>query len=149
MLLTCPICHARYSLDAILQDESARELLGLSGQAGRIWPALVKYLTLFRSESRALAWDRALKLCREVLEIQADPAAMEAALVETVEALRGKNGKPMKNHNYLKRVLENQPSAGAGGAMVRFKEEVVYGSAPVPASKTATAIDILQQRKTP
>lgn len=143
MLLTCPACHARYSLDLILQDEAARDLLSLSGQAGRAWPALVRYLGLFRSESRPLAWDRALKLATEVVEIPADPAALETALIETVDALRAKGGKPLKNHNYLKRVLENQPRETV--------ETHCNGSLPTPSpssnSKTARAIGRLEQWK--
>ncbi len=112
MIFTCPCCHARYSLDAANQDEAARELLALRGEMPpRLWHPMIAYLGLFRSESRALAWDRALKICREVLQLGADPDRLETALCETVESLRLKGGKPLKNHNYLKRVLEN--SAGS------------------------------------
>lgn len=157
MLLTCPACHARYSLDLILQDEAARELLSLSGQVGRAWPALVRYLGLFRSESRPLAWDRALRLAQEALEIPADPAALETALIETVDALRAKGGKPLKNHNYLKRVLENIPVGAAPCGRPAGNAEAVeimdavgqpHGVAPTaPTSKTARAIGRLEQWK--
>lgn len=153
MLLTCPICHVRYSLEAILQDEAARELLSLSGQAGRAWPGLVKYLGLFRSDTRPLAWDRALKLAKEVLEIPADPAALEIALAETVEALRAKGGKALKNHNYLKRVLENttpQPPpflSEGGGASSSPPILGGVGGGKVSTSKTARAIGRLENWK--
>jgi hypothetical protein len=152
MLLTCPICHVRYSLEAILQDEAARELLFLSGQAGRAWPSLVKYLGLFRSDTRPLAWDRALKLAKEVLEIPADPAALETALTETVEALRAKGGKALKNHNYLKRVLENVPvgAAPCGRPGANFTTGEMAAGQPhgvAPTSKTARAIGRLENWK--
>lgn len=141
MLLTCPACHARYSLDLILQDEAARELLSLSGQAGRAWPALVRYLGLFRSESRPLAWDRALRLAQEVLEIgdqgpgTGNLELIERALIETVDALRAKGGKPLKNHNYLKRVLENVP---AGSVVMQSQGAIANAT-----SKRASAVNAL------
>lgn len=141
MLLTCPICHARYSIDAILQDESARELLALSAQAGRLWPALIKYLGLFRSENRALAWDKALRLSREVLELPGGAEAIEIALNETVDTLRGRINKPLKNHNYLKRVLEN-----TSARPVAITTETMPAQ-PQKISKTAEAIMRLQGRK--
>lgn len=114
MNLTCPCCHARYSVDAVLQDEAARDLLALRGSLPpRIWNPLLAYLGLFRSESRALAWDKALKLAREIQEMgiaSGEWDKLENALAETVESLRQRGGKPLKNHNYLKRVVENTAS---------------------------------------
>jgi len=108
MQLICPCCHSRYPLDAANQDESARALLALRGNLPpRCWSPLIAYLGLFRSETRALAWDRALKLAREVMELNAVPDQLENALAETVESLRLKGGAPLKNHRYLQRVLEN------------------------------------------
>lgn len=112
MQLICPCCHTRYPIDAANQDESARDLLALRGTLPpRCWTPLIGYLGLFRSESRALAWDRALRLAREVMELNADPDRLENALAETVESLRQKSGPPLKNHNYLRRVLENSKGA--------------------------------------
>lgn len=114
MNLTCPCCHSRHSYDVVLQDEAARDLLALRGALPpRIWNPLIAYLGLFRSETRALAWDKALKLSREIQDIgniSGEWDKLENALCETVESLRLRGGKPLKNHNYLKRVLENQPN---------------------------------------
>lgn len=118
MLGRCPVCHSQISLEAVCQDEAGRELLGilanLPGEASR---ALVQYLGLFRPEKRDLSNDRALRLAREVLALCADSLRLSAAMSETVEAIRAKSGAvPMKNHNYLKRVLEGMPETG--GALV-------------------------------
>ena len=116
MLGRCPVCHSQISLEAVCQDEAGRELLGilanLPGEASR---ALVQYLGLFRPEKRDLSNDRALHLAREVLALCADSLRLSAAMSETVEAIRAKSGAvPMKNHNYLRRVLEGMPeTAGA------------------------------------
>lgn len=118
MLGRCPICHSQISLEAVCQDEAGRELLGvlanLPGDASR---ALVQYLGLFRPEKRDLSNDRALRLAREVLALATDYLRLSAAMAETVEAIRAKSGAaPMKNHNYLRRVLEGMPEAA--GALV-------------------------------
>ncbi|MHB9021325.1 MAG: hypothetical protein ACYC3A_05820 [Halothiobacillus sp.] len=103
----CPICHSRLNLEAMVQDESGRELIALmAGLEVPLAVPLVSYLGLFRPENRDLSNDRALKLAREVLEIGFDDH-MATALSETVEAIRSKGGIALKNHNYLKRVWES------------------------------------------
>lgn len=140
MLGRCPVCHSQISLEAVCQDEAGRELLGvlanLPGEASR---ALVQYLGLFRPEKRDLSNDRALRLAREALALCADSLRLSAAMSETVEAIRAKSGAvPMKNHNYLRRVLDGMPVAmpvQAGGQLVdalavRMHEEAVRRSTP-------------------
>lgn len=108
-LSRCPICHSRISLEALVQDEAGRELMALVAKLDtQTGAALVSYLGLFRSASRDLANERALKLARETLGITPDTARLAIALSETVEALRGKQPhQPLKNHNYLQKVLES------------------------------------------
>jgi hypothetical protein len=111
----CPVCHAHLHLDALVQDEAGRELLGLCAtlpdDLGR---ALVGYLSLWRPARGDLDHARALKLAREVLALDPDPARLAWALAETVESLRAKGeARRMTNHNYLRRVLEGMPQAGA------------------------------------
>ena len=149
MLGRCPVCHSQISLEAVCQDEAGRELLGLlanlPGEASR---ALVQYLGLFRPEKRDLSNDRALRLAREVLALCADSLRLSAAMSETVEAIRAKSGAvPMKNHNYLRRVLEGMPAAmpvQAGGQLVdalavRMHEEAVRRSAPAAGRRITAA----------
>ncbi|OPX57051.1 hypothetical protein SAMN02745127_02089 [Oceanospirillum multiglobuliferum] len=113
MMLRCPSCHVAHSLEQVVNDEAARELMALMGDLPKeISRPLVAYLGLFRSKSRALAWERALRLCREVVDLSRDGAQLGAALSETVESLRAKQQQggwqPLTGHNYLKRVLENR-----------------------------------------
>lgn len=111
MIFHCPLCHGAFSIEALVQDQAGRDLLCLVAKAGPLAPALLSYLSLFRSEKRALAYARALRLAQEAIELSDNHAHLAAAMAETVEALRQKReqgqAKPLKNHNYLKRVLEN------------------------------------------
>ena len=69
-LSRCPICHSRISLEALVQDEAGRELMALVAKLDtQTGAALVSYLGLFRSVSRDLANERALKLAREAKQL--------------------------------------------------------------------------------
>lgn len=104
-LSRCPICHARISLDAVVSDEAGRELLGILAKLDTdSGTALVGYLSLFRSPHRDLANDKALHLAREALAL-GGISHVAQAMRQTVESLRDKNGSPLKNHTYLKKVL--------------------------------------------
>ncbi|WP_427500779.1 hypothetical protein ACQE3E_15550 [Methylomonas sp. MED-D] len=144
----CPICHARISLDAIVQDEAGRELLGILAKLdGETGFALVGYLGLFRSVSRDLANDRALKLAKDALAL-ADVLRLAPAMRQTVEQIQAKGGKPLTNHNYLKRVLEDSPSPqpspeGRGIQVAGSVSDQRAGGKP--ASKTAQALQSLKE----
>ncbi len=104
----CPVCHSHIQLEAVIQDEAMSKLVGiLSGLDAELSRPLVTYLGLFRSPKRDLANDRALKLCLEVIELTSYQHQLSAALAQTVEQIRAKGGGPLKNHNYLKAVLES------------------------------------------
>lgn len=113
MRIRCPACHAEYSIEQAVEDEAARELMGvLSDLPREVSRPLAAYLGLFRSRSRALAWERALRLAREVLGLHPDTSLVGVALSETVESMRAKQSadgdwKPLTNHNYLRRVLDS------------------------------------------
>lgn len=118
MRLRCPVCHAEAALEAWAEDDAAREMMGLlAGLDAQLGRALAAYLGLFRSKSRALAWERALRLAREVLGLGLDEAVLAQALSDTVEAMRVKREagdiRPLENHNYLKRVAETVAARGA------------------------------------
>ncbi|MGE4406065.1 hypothetical protein [Pseudomonas sp.] len=147
MNITCPCCHAKYSLDAALEGEAAGELQVILAQAGPLSRPLVAYLGMFRSKSRALSFDRAVKLARDVLELGADPRALAAALGETVEALRQKRDagqvKPLTNHNYLKRVLESV--ADRAGHLPESAPADSREIAPAPRGKRAQGMQALEE----
>ena len=115
-LTRCPICHSRISLEALVQDEAGRELMALVARLdSQTGGALVSYLGLFRPARRDLANERALRLANEALGLvpASDIARLAIALSETVEALRGRQPRhPLKNHNYLKKVLETVTCRG-------------------------------------
>ncbi|MDP1527701.1 MAG: hypothetical protein Q8M20_18005 [Rhodocyclaceae bacterium] len=153
----CPICHSRISLDAMVQDEAGRELLGiLAGMDNEFAQALVGYLGLFRSTTRDLSNDKALRLIKETKALRDDRYNLTAALRQTIESLQGKGGKPLTNHNYLRRVLEDMPvlspspqpsPVGRGGnAGMIIKDALdnipVYGQKKT--SKTAQALQSLE-----
>lgn len=116
----CPVCHSRIGLDALAQDEAGRELLGilakLDTDAGT---ALVAYLGLFRSHTRDLANDRAVRLAKEALALSESLPALAEAMRITVEQIRAKGGDPLSNHRYLQKVL---------GDCHGFKSDVGYAS---------------------
>jgi len=128
----CPVCHSRLHLESMVQDECGRELIALMARLDTpIAVPLVSYLGLFRPENRDLANDRALKLARETLALSSDTTRLAHALTETTDALRAKGGAALKNHNYLKRVLEN--TAVDGG-----KDNNTPARVKIPAKPTRT-----------
>jgi len=155
----CPVCHSRLHLDALVQDEAGRELLGvLAGLDTETGRALVLYLSLFRPAHQDLRNDRALRLARGALELGAGepPDVLATALNETVDALRKKGlAEPLSDHQYLKRVLKTVAGRQGGSGqwlVVSDQQEnrqgsVSSGQPKTPASATARAIDKLQARK--
>lgn len=114
MNIKCPCCGSQFSAEVALQEEAGRELLAeiarLSAPMSR---AMFAYLGLFRPAERILSWSRALKLAREVLALGPEHVLLPA-MEDTLTALSEKRvqpgWKPMKNHNYLARVLESVES---------------------------------------
>ena len=149
MKLHCPCCHAKFPLEAALEDGAARDLMGLLTTGGPL-PArpLTAYLGLFRPRSGTLGWERALRLARETLALCDAPERLATALSQTVEAIRAKAGeggvKPLKNHNYLKRVLEDVPAMTPA---LRIVEPHSGGTTAAPQSKTAQGLEVLEKFK--
>jgi len=149
MQLNCPRCGHRFDLEAATEDESGRALMALLGRAGPLARDLVAYLGLFRPRTQALRWSRALALAMDVEQLaqQHGEAALTQALRETVETLRARMGEgwqPLKNHNYLGRVLE---SVAAKGVPVASQNTALstHKSAQKLQSKTAAAMASLME----
>ncbi|WP_321367636.1 hypothetical protein [uncultured Desulfuromusa sp.] len=110
MKLRCPVCHTSNSLEAYVSDEAGHQLLRLLVSTGPLMQPLVHYLGLFRPAQRDLSYSRSVKLVNQLLALNADHGQLAIALTETVESMRAKQQageiRPLKNHNYLKRVLE-------------------------------------------
>jgi hypothetical protein len=111
-LCRCPVCHSDIHLDALLEDDAGREILGIiTNLRGDNARALVSYIGLFRPEKSALSNGRALKLMQEVLEMYQPSPLLAHALNETVQAVmknrrETRNIQALSNHNYLKKVYE-------------------------------------------
>lgn len=141
----CPICHHRISLEALAQDEAGRELLGLLAKLDlETGTALAAYLGLFRSKTRDLANDRALKLAREALAL-GHHLTVAQAMRQTVESIREKGGKALTNHNYLKKVLADigLVEHDAVGADLSART-AANANKNAPASRTAKALRELE-----
>lgn len=114
MKIKCPSCCAEFDLIAALDSVAGSQLLQrMAALEPGVSRPLLAYLSLFRSPKRALSWDKALRLSDEVLALSTNQVQLSEALQKVVDALREKQQsggfKPLKNHNYLKRVLEDSP----------------------------------------
>lgn len=121
-LCRCPVCHSDLTLEALIEDDSGRELLVAISQLnyGCSRP-MVAYLGLFKPAKSALSNSRALKILRDVLERFPCSNLLAHSLSETVEQVR-KNRRessrvePLANHNYLKKVYDtNRPHFSPSG----------------------------------
>ena len=146
-LTRCPICHSRIHLDALIQDSAGRDLLALIAKLDRqLAMPLVTYIGLFRSNKRDLANDRAYRLASDVLSL-GEGAALTIALSQTTEQMRNKAAlgqfKPLSNHNYLKRVLEDTvlvPEVLVG--VMPASGSMVISKADKRRQVTATVLDL-------
>lgn len=113
-LCRCPICHSDLHLEALIEDEAGRELLGRISQLTHgVAKPLVAYLGLFKPMKSNLSNSRALKILTDVLGLYECSRLLAHSLSETVQAVRkkrhnGQNYEPLTNHNYLKSVYETQ-----------------------------------------
>lgn len=109
----CPICHNQLHLEAILEDDAARELLMLLTTKATYGTArhLVAYIGLFRPEKSNLSNSRAVKIVNEVLTQFVPSRHLSHALVETVKQIRERRAQgqynALTNHNYLAKVYES------------------------------------------
>ena len=130
MICRCPNCGAANSLDSLVSDAEAAEvlkmLLELDADIGK---AAIRYIGLFRPAKSQLSWARTAKLLNELLPmIKAQEAARDGVCFpapaeawihgfnETVNARdQGRLKTPLKSHGYLYEILAGwvgQSSAG-------------------------------------
>lgn len=120
MRTRCPNCGASFSLDALISHDAARDALAAAFKvSGTLGKALIKYLGLFRSDSRDLSMDRVAKLLLELQpdieaqRIQRNRTLYEApidawiwAIEQTVTARdQGRLQTPLKTHGFLYEVI--------------------------------------------
>ncbi|KLU14815.1 hypothetical protein [Xenorhabdus griffiniae] len=124
----CPVCHSDFHLDAVFEDDAARQLLAKMAELpGGCARHLVNYIGLFRRGKNNLSNSRALKLAEEVLAIYPANRVLTHALSETVERIREKRAqgdvKPFSNHNYLKTVYQSSEQLFAQGSNISAREK--------------------------
>lgn len=128
MRTRCPSCGATLSLDALVAHDGAREALTVVFKlSGAVGSAVIRYLALFRPETRELTMDRVAKVLAEIVpDIQAQriarngqvfDAPAEAWVWAIEQALQARdNGRltlPLKSHGWLYEVISSyRPSAG-------------------------------------
>jgi len=147
MDIRCPCCHATFALEHVTEDESLREFMAILADLPRdVSRPLVAYVGLFRGKTRAMAYERQLRVAREALALATDTSLVGAALSDTVEAIRakrdtGEDTRPLRNHNYLKRVVESLGARAAAGQAVALPESEAPRKAPKGVMAALQAMD--------
>ena len=160
MICRCPNCGAANSLDSLVSDAEAAEvlkmLLELDADIGK---AAIRYIGLFRPAKSQFSWARTAKLLNELLPmIKAQEAARDGVCFpapteawihgfnETVNARdQGRLKTPLKSHGYLYEILAGwvgQPSAGN-----QTNQPNRRAALPANPSQTLTAAASLQGLK--
>ena len=160
MICRCPNCGAANSLDSLVSDAEAAEvlkmLLELDADIGK---AAIRYIGLFRPAKSQLSWARTAKLLNELLPmIKAQEAARDGVCFpapaeawihgfnETVNARdQGRLKTPLKSHGYLYEILAGwvgQPSVGN-----QTNQPNRRAALPATPSQTLTAAASLQGLK--
>lgn len=118
MQITCPVCHARYAIEAALADADARRAVAAAAKLpGGVGEAAIAYVGLFRPAKSALSWKRAARLLDELVAMvgaggvarkgrswKAGVNEFQSAF-ETVLGQREKLTLPLTSHGYLLEVL--------------------------------------------
>lgn len=127
MKLICPCCNTVFPVEAALMDAQAREAVSAAlALPGALGDRLLRYLGLFRSPSRALAWDRVARLLHELLDAikagrverngrawVAPMPAWEIALDDILDK-RDKLQLPLRTHGYLFEIVAGMAAKSEG-----------------------------------
>lgn len=162
MRTRCPSCGATLSLDALVAHDGAREALAAVFKiGGPLGAAVVRYLALFRPETRELTLDRVARLLGEIIpDIQAQrisrdgqvfeaPAEAWVWAIEQSLAARdaGRLKTPLKSHGWLYEVISSyRPIGGTQAAqlVVDGAPRLIHSQKP---SKTLSGIAALEDFK--
>lgn len=145
MICRCPNCGASNSLDSLVGDAEAAEvlkmLLELDVNMGK---AAIRYVGLFRPAKSQLSWARTAKLLNELMPMikaqeavrdgVSSPAPAEAWLHgfnETVNARdQGRLKLPLKSHGYLLEIVSQWQGSGLPSPQSSPTGRVGEGGAP-------------------
>ena len=160
MICRCPNCGAANSLDSLVSDAEAAEvlkmLLELDADIGK---AAIRYIGLFRPAKSQLSWARTAKLLNELLPmIKAQEAARDGVCFpapteawihgfnETVNARdQGRLKTPLKSHGYLYEILAGWVGQSSAGNQTNQPNR--RAALPANPSQTLTAAASLQGLK--
>ncbi|OIN43359.1 hypothetical protein [Pseudomonas costantinii] len=160
MRTRCPNCGTTISLDALIAHDGARDALGLAFKlSGQLGNSLIRYVGLFRPETRELTMDRVAKILAEVVpDIQAQrierngvvfnaPAACWIWAIEQTLGARdsGRLATPLKGHGWLYQVMSQWPGEVTSSALMPVTSEVKPATLARP-SQTTFALQALQER---
>lgn len=159
MRTRCPNCGTTLSLDALIAHDGARDALGVAFKlSGQLGSALIRYVGLFRPETRELTMDRVGKILNELLpDLQAQrierngavfnaPAACWVWAVEQAVAARdaGRLVTPLKGHGWLYQVMTQWQ--GETTAVLVPESSSPKQAMAVRPSQTTAALAALQER---
>ncbi len=136
MQLTCPICFARYAIEAAFTDDDARRAVAAAlKMPAPLGDLILRYIGLFRAPKRALSWDRAARLIEELLAPMqagrierhgrtwaAPLEAWRAALADMLDR-RDKLQLPLKGHGYLFEIVTAQANKTEAQAEAKNEEQ--------------------------
>jgi hypothetical protein len=115
MVLHCPVCHSKYTVDDLIREGIRDDLIDLAAFFGNVWPLVNEYCDCFRSgqwgsvgEKKKVRLLQELKTLFEKAEFECDGKRYRtdrAAVLGALRAVCDAEKFGFKNHNYLKRVL--------------------------------------------
>jgi len=115
MVLHCPVCHSKYTVDDLIREGIRNNLIDLAAFFGNVWPLVNEYCDCFRSgqwgsvgEKKKVRLLQELKTLFEKAEFECDGKRYRtdrAAVLGALRAVCDAEKFGFKNHNYLKRVL--------------------------------------------
>ena len=165
MNIRCPNCGAVHSLDTLINDADASEVLkAVLDMDAALGKAAIRYIGLFRPAKSQLSWSRTAKLLNELMpsikaesverdgvSYPAPAAAWIHGFTETLAARDiGRLKTPLKSHGYLYEII-----AGWAGNVASVPVSINNGTA-APAiiggsrprgSKVVDAVQQLEEMK--
>ncbi len=125
MKLVCPSCGATASVEAMINDATAREaVLAVAELPSPLHLSTLRYMSLFRPGKSALSWKKVLRLTKEInnlcctgyVSVQGEvdrncPPRIWAVAMDTMKEQQTGIKRPLKNHNYLRQVAHGLADA--------------------------------------
>ena len=148
MQVRCRNCGSVSSLDSLIEDDKASEVVLMLAEIGALSKPVIKYLGLFRSEKRVLTWSRTAALLTELKPLiqqqriernrqvfEAQNHIWESAIEKVLQARdAGKLQTPLKSHGYLFEVIATESSR----EVLKGVQGIVDAPIGIPQKQSAT-----------